>query len=193
MQDKFVLHLTDEEAVAYLQGLIDESVSAIMAVLVEQFHKMAQVSWELLIQDTLNICDISDMDLNIFGSHWFSRKQKYLNNLNILRVSHNRSSVLAGNLKVGKLIVRVVVVLSFELNTDSSLKSIYYNTYRNANPAKKKSEINLERKGNFKYVIVIQLFVLCIPVLEEVRGHGEEKGQCAIHWRLYIHQKNLNS
>jgi len=44
VQDKFVLHLTDEEAVAYLQGLIDESVSAIMAVLVEQFHKMAQVS-----------------------------------------------------------------------------------------------------------------------------------------------------
>lgn len=43
VQDKFVLQLTDEEAVAYLQNLIDESVSAIMAALVEQFHKMAQV------------------------------------------------------------------------------------------------------------------------------------------------------
>lgn len=42
VQDKFVLHLTDEEAVAYLQNLIDESVSAMMAALVEQFHKMAQ-------------------------------------------------------------------------------------------------------------------------------------------------------
>ncbi|XP_052794304.1 phosphatidylinositol 3-kinase catalytic subunit type 3-like isoform X2 [Mya arenaria] len=42
VQDKFVLHLTDEEAVAYLQSLIDESVSALMPALVEQFHKMAQ-------------------------------------------------------------------------------------------------------------------------------------------------------
>lgn len=42
VQDKFVLHLTDEEAVAYLQSLIDESVSAMMAALVEQIHKMAQ-------------------------------------------------------------------------------------------------------------------------------------------------------
>ncbi|XP_060571535.1 phosphatidylinositol 3-kinase catalytic subunit type 3-like [Ruditapes philippinarum] len=42
VQDKFVLHLTDEEAVAYLQNLIDESVSAMMAALVEQIHKMAQ-------------------------------------------------------------------------------------------------------------------------------------------------------
>ena len=44
VQDKFVLHLTDEEAVAYLQNLIDESVSAMMAALVEQIHKMAQVT-----------------------------------------------------------------------------------------------------------------------------------------------------
>ncbi|KAJ8304893.1 hypothetical protein KUTeg_018476 [Tegillarca granosa] len=42
VQDKFVLHLTDEEAVHYLQNLIDVSVSAMMAALVEQFHKMAQ-------------------------------------------------------------------------------------------------------------------------------------------------------
>ena len=48
VQDKFVLHLNDEEAVAYLQSLIDESVSAMMAALVEQFHKMAQVThWAL--------------------------------------------------------------------------------------------------------------------------------------------------
>ena len=43
VQDKFVLHLSDEEAVAYLQSILDESVSAVMAALVEQFHKMAQV------------------------------------------------------------------------------------------------------------------------------------------------------
>ena len=38
-----MLHLSDEEAVAYLQSILDESVSAVMAALVEQFHKMAQV------------------------------------------------------------------------------------------------------------------------------------------------------
>ena len=48
VQEKFALHLTDEEAVAYLQGLIDESVTAIMAALVEQIHKMAQVSHDYL-------------------------------------------------------------------------------------------------------------------------------------------------
>ncbi|KAK3601062.1 hypothetical protein CHS0354_029288 [Potamilus streckersoni] len=42
LQDKFVLHLSDEEAVAYIQNILDESVSATMAALVEQFHKMAQ-------------------------------------------------------------------------------------------------------------------------------------------------------
>ena len=44
MQDKFRLDLTDEEAVQYLQSLIDESVSAMFAVVVEQFHRMAQVT-----------------------------------------------------------------------------------------------------------------------------------------------------
>lgn len=44
VQDKFRLDLTDEEAVQYLQSLIDESVSAMLPVVVEQFHKMAQVS-----------------------------------------------------------------------------------------------------------------------------------------------------
>ena len=43
VQDKFVLHLDDEEAVAYLQNLLDESVSAMMAILVERLHAMAQV------------------------------------------------------------------------------------------------------------------------------------------------------
>lgn len=42
VQDKFVLHLTDEEAVHYMQNVIDVSVSAMMAVIVEQLHKMAQ-------------------------------------------------------------------------------------------------------------------------------------------------------
>ena len=44
VQDKFRLDLNDEEAVQYLQSLIDESVSAMLPVVVEQFHKMAQVS-----------------------------------------------------------------------------------------------------------------------------------------------------
>ncbi|XP_031574116.1 phosphatidylinositol 3-kinase catalytic subunit type 3-like isoform X2 [Actinia tenebrosa] len=42
VQDKFRLDLNDEEAVQYLQALIDESVSAMFAVVVEQFHKFAQ-------------------------------------------------------------------------------------------------------------------------------------------------------
>ncbi|XP_064607919.1 phosphatidylinositol 3-kinase catalytic subunit type 3-like [Liolophura sinensis] len=42
VQDKFVLNLSDEEAVHYMQSLIDVSVSAMMAALVEQMHKIAQ-------------------------------------------------------------------------------------------------------------------------------------------------------
>ena len=43
VQDKFRLDLNDEEAVHYMQTLIDESVGALFAVVVEQFHKFAQV------------------------------------------------------------------------------------------------------------------------------------------------------
>ena len=42
VQDKFRLDLTDEEAVHYIQNLIEISVSDVMAVLVEQIHKIAQ-------------------------------------------------------------------------------------------------------------------------------------------------------
>ncbi|XP_013404834.1 phosphatidylinositol 3-kinase catalytic subunit type 3 [Lingula anatina] len=42
VQDKFKLELSDEEAVRHLQNEIDVSVSAFMAGIVEQFHKMAQ-------------------------------------------------------------------------------------------------------------------------------------------------------
>lgn len=42
VQDKFRLDLGDEEAVHYLQNLIDLSVTAVMAALVEQLHKFAQ-------------------------------------------------------------------------------------------------------------------------------------------------------
>lgn len=42
VQDKFRLDLTDEEAVHYMQNLIDESVSSVMPALVEQIHKIAQ-------------------------------------------------------------------------------------------------------------------------------------------------------
>lgn len=50
VQDKFRLDLTDEEAVHYMQSLIDVSVSATMAALMEQMHKIAQVSlrWKAL-------------------------------------------------------------------------------------------------------------------------------------------------
>ncbi|GAB6032406.1 Phosphatidylinositol 3-kinase catalytic subunit type 3 [Chamberlinius hualienensis] len=42
VQDKFRLDLTDEEAVHYMQNLIDDSVSSVMPALVEQIHKIAQ-------------------------------------------------------------------------------------------------------------------------------------------------------
>ncbi|CAG0913122.1 unnamed protein product [Notodromas monacha] len=42
VQDKFCLGMSDEEAVQYIQGIIDESVSAVMPMLVEQIHKFAQ-------------------------------------------------------------------------------------------------------------------------------------------------------
>ncbi|XP_023570275.1 phosphatidylinositol 3-kinase catalytic subunit type 3 isoform X2 [Octodon degus] len=42
VQDKFRLDLSDEEAVHYIQSLIDESVHALFAAVVEQIHKIAQ-------------------------------------------------------------------------------------------------------------------------------------------------------
>lgn len=42
IQEKFLLHLNDEEAVHHIQNLIDESVSAVVATVVEQIHKWAQ-------------------------------------------------------------------------------------------------------------------------------------------------------
>lgn len=42
VQDKLRLDLGDEEAVHYLQNLLDMSVTAVMAALVEQLHKFAQ-------------------------------------------------------------------------------------------------------------------------------------------------------
>lgn len=44
MQDKFRLDLPDEEAVHYIQNIIDESATAVMPVVVEQIHRIAQVS-----------------------------------------------------------------------------------------------------------------------------------------------------
>ncbi|KAL8204112.1 UNVERIFIED_CONTAM: hypothetical protein K2H54_068022 [Gekko kuhli] len=43
VQDKFRLDLSDEEAVHYMQSLIDESVHALFAAVVEQIHKFAQL------------------------------------------------------------------------------------------------------------------------------------------------------
>ncbi|MEJ1286308.1 phosphatidylinositol 3-kinase catalytic subunit type 3 [Cricetulus griseus] len=47
VQDKFRLDLSDEEAVHYMQSLIDESVHALFAAVVEQIHKFAQVQMRL--------------------------------------------------------------------------------------------------------------------------------------------------
>ncbi|GAB5579464.1 phosphatidylinositol 4 [Prionailurus iriomotensis] len=46
VQDKFRLDLSDEEAVHYMQSLIDESVHALFAAVVEQIHKFAQLTGE---------------------------------------------------------------------------------------------------------------------------------------------------
>lgn len=42
VKDKFCLEFNEEEAVQHLQSLIDESVTAVMAVFVERIHKWAQ-------------------------------------------------------------------------------------------------------------------------------------------------------
>ena len=42
LQDKFRLDLNEEEAVHYMQSLIDVSATAVMAAIVERIHKFAQ-------------------------------------------------------------------------------------------------------------------------------------------------------
>eukprot|EP00731_Ephydatia_muelleri_P030776 Em0022g290a len=42
VKEKFCLERNEEEAVQYFQGLIDESVTAVFAAVVERFHKLAQ-------------------------------------------------------------------------------------------------------------------------------------------------------
>jgi hypothetical protein len=42
LQDKFRLDLSEEEAVQYMQNLIDVSATAIMAAMVERLHSLAQ-------------------------------------------------------------------------------------------------------------------------------------------------------
>ncbi|KAK7481316.1 hypothetical protein BaRGS_00027396 [Batillaria attramentaria] len=42
VQERFVLHFTDEEAVHYMQNLLDISVSSMLGPIVEQLHKVAQ-------------------------------------------------------------------------------------------------------------------------------------------------------
>ena len=54
-KSKFRLDLSDEEAVHYLQTLIDESVSAMFAVVVEQIHKFAQVIINYAAPGTLEL------------------------------------------------------------------------------------------------------------------------------------------
>jgi phosphatidylinositol 3-kinase len=42
VQDKLRLDLEEEEAVSYMHTILDVSVTAVMAVLVEQLHKFTQ-------------------------------------------------------------------------------------------------------------------------------------------------------
>lgn len=42
VQDKFMLQYDDEEAVKFMQSLIDVSAAAVMAAIVEKIHKFAQ-------------------------------------------------------------------------------------------------------------------------------------------------------
>ena len=42
VQDKFKLELSDEEAVQYMQKMIDVSATAVMAAVVERIHRLAQ-------------------------------------------------------------------------------------------------------------------------------------------------------
>ena len=55
VQEKFRLDFTDEEATSYMQDLIDESASAVMAALAERIHKLAQFmrNWKSLF-DRIN-------------------------------------------------------------------------------------------------------------------------------------------
>lgn len=52
VQDKFRLDLTEEEAVHFIQGLIEESATAVMASFVEQVHRFAQVSFTFFLLST---------------------------------------------------------------------------------------------------------------------------------------------
>ena len=49
VEDKFRLDLTEEEAVKYLQGLIDLSIRAMFPELMEKIHKFAQVSYSTVL------------------------------------------------------------------------------------------------------------------------------------------------
>lgn len=44
-----MLHLNDEQAVQYIQGLIDDSVNAFMPTLMEYGHKVAQVQPVIIV------------------------------------------------------------------------------------------------------------------------------------------------
>ena len=46
VQDKFCLDLSEEQAIQFFQSLIDESVNAMFAVMVERIHKWAQVVYK---------------------------------------------------------------------------------------------------------------------------------------------------
>ncbi|MED6238600.1 hypothetical protein ATANTOWER_025767 [Ataeniobius toweri] len=59
VQDKFRLDLSDEEAVHYMQSLIDESVGALFAAVVEQIHKFAQVSLLYCLINSMTICMVT--------------------------------------------------------------------------------------------------------------------------------------
>lgn len=54
LQDRFCLDLSDEAAVHYMQNIIDISLTATMAAIMEQMHKLAQVRRQNVL--LLNFC-----------------------------------------------------------------------------------------------------------------------------------------
>ena len=81
MQDKFRLDLTDEQAVQYMQSLIDVSVTATFAALVEQMHKFAQV--RRVYNSFTAVCvfeDLTEGKLRSFlGHHFLGMELKHVN------------------------------------------------------------------------------------------------------------------
>lgn len=87
VQDKFRLDLSDEEAVHYIQQLIEVSATAVMASVMEQVHKFAQVcihSWCLFMSSVHCVVYCSTGESNYLNGKKWNLTQK--NNQIFLRL-----------------------------------------------------------------------------------------------------------